>query len=59
MAEKCSWLAHILEREDRKFEEAMREQVGTIFPSTNGLDIVEFYFKRLNNAVIIAHHSKT
>ena len=26
------------EREDREFEEAMRDQVGTIFPSTNGLD---------------------
>ena len=42
MAEKCSWLAHILERKDREFEEAMREQVDTIFPSANGLKNVEF-----------------
>ena len=36
----------------------MREQVGTIFPSTNGLDNVEF-FKRLINAAVITHWEKT
>ena len=41
MAQKCSQFAHILEREDGEFEVVMREQVGTIFPSTNGLDNVE------------------
>ena len=41
MAEKCSQVTWILERKDREFEEAMREQVGTIIPSANGLNNVE------------------
>ena len=36
----------------------MKEQVGTIFPSTNDLDYVEFCFKRLINACFIAHCEK-
>ena len=28
-------------REDREFEKVVKEQVGTIFPSANGLDNVE------------------
>ena len=44
MVRKCNQLAHILEGEDREFEEVMREQVGTILPSTNGLDNAEFRF---------------
>ena len=43
MAEKCSQFLCILEREDREFEKAMREQVGTIFSSANGLYNVESF----------------
>ena len=43
MAEKCSQFACILGRGSRKFKEAIREQVGTIFASTNGLDDVESF----------------
>ena len=41
LAEKCRQFVQILEREDREFEEVMREQVGNVFPSTNSLDNVE------------------
>ena len=41
MAEKCSRIKQILEREDREFKEAMREQAGTIFLSDSGLNHVE------------------
>ena len=53
MADKWSHVAHILEREAREFEEVMREQVGTIFCSTNGLDSVEFCFKGLSMLVLL------
>ena len=43
MLEECSWLAQILEREDRELEKAVREQIGNIFPSTSGLENVEFF----------------
>ena len=36
MTEKCNKIQQILEREDREFEEAMMEQVSTIFHSING-----------------------
>ena len=36
MAEKSGQIAHILERENREFEQAMWGQVGTTFSSTNG-----------------------
>ena len=36
MSEKWSQITHILEREDREFEEAMRGQIGCIFPSAKG-----------------------
>ena len=58
MADRYSQLAHILYREDREFEEVMREQVGTIFLSTNGLDNVEFCFKSLIGAGVITHCTK-
>ena len=51
MAEKCSWFMWILKREDREFREAVTEQVGTIFPSPNGLDNVGI-FKILTDAGI-------
>ena len=35
MAEKWGQIMHILERENRKFEEAMKGQVGTISSSPN------------------------
>ena len=35
MAEKWGQIAHILEMEDREFEEAMKEQVNTISSSPN------------------------
>ena len=38
MAEKCSRFKQILEREDSKFEEAMRDQVGTILQSASCLN---------------------
>ena len=38
MAEKWGQITHILEREDREFEEAMRGQVGTIFSNAIGLN---------------------
>ena len=44
MAGMCSQFACILEREASTFEEAMREQVGTIFHSANGLDNVESFW---------------
>ena len=40
VAKKCP-TPTFLEREDREFKEVMREQVGTIFPSANGLHNVE------------------
>ena len=43
MAEKGSRFTLIFEREDREIEEAMREHVSTIYPSANGLNIVESF----------------
>ena len=42
MEERCSMIQQILDREEREFEEAMREQMGTIFSSTNDLNNLDF-----------------
>ena len=57
MAEQCRRIEQILEREDRELEEAMKEQVGTIFHSTSCLNNVNS-FKVLIETGIIVHHEK-
>ena len=52
MAEKWNQITHILEREDKEFTEAMREQIGTIFPNTNALKNIGS-FKMLTDTGII------
>ena len=42
MTEKWDCILHILERENREFQEAMRAQVGTFFPHINNLSRIEF-----------------
>ena len=52
MAEKCSKMQQILEWEDREFEEAMREQVSTIFHSANILNNFGFFNVFLKTSII-------
>ena len=52
MAEKWSQIKHILEREDREFQEAMREQVGTTFSHIYSSNKRES-FKTFTGAAII------
>ena len=42
MADKWGHILHILEREGREFQEAMRVQVGTTFSHTNSSSRMEF-----------------
>ena len=43
MADKWGHISHILEREDREFQEAMRVQVGTTSFHTNSSSRMEFH----------------
>ena len=52
MAEKWGQIAHILEREDREFKEAMRGQVGTMNSNARGLNKMGS-FKMLTGTGII------
>ena len=42
VVDKWDCISHILERENREFQEAMRAQVGTTFPHTINLSRMEF-----------------
>ena len=53
MAEKWNHTSHILERENREFQEAMTAQAGTTFSHTNNSSRMEF-FKLFTGAGIIA-----
>ena len=57
MAEQCKRIKLILEREDREFEEVMREHVGTIFQRVSCLSNVNS-FKVLIETGIIIHCKK-
>ena len=42
MAERCSRIQWLLERDYREFEEAIRGKVGTIFCSANDITNLDF-----------------
>ena len=54
MTEEWGHISHILEREDREFQEAMRAQVGTTFSHTLSSSRMEF-LKTFTGAGIIIH----
>ena len=53
MAEKWDQIAHILEREDREFKEAMKGQVGTTSSSPNNSKKMESLKKCLLGLVLL------
>ena len=53
MAARWGYISHILEREDREFQEAIRVQVGTTFCHTNSSSRMEF-LKTFTGVDIIA-----